>query len=106
MNKEEYLKAKKALVEEFESKKKQIDKEFAFSNNPVKIGDIVTDNGKTIRVEKLLWHYPFMSKYPCMLYIGIRLTKTCNISKRYLFDNKVSQYNIIDINGKTYKYEI
>ena len=52
MNKEEYLKAEKVLKEEFEEKRKQLAREFAYSNNPVKIGDIITDHYKTIRVLK------------------------------------------------------
>ena len=43
MNIDEYIKAEKTLKEEFEEKKKQLAREFAYSNNDVKIGDIITD---------------------------------------------------------------
>lgn len=106
MNKEEYLKAKKVLEEEFEEKKKQLAKEFAFSNNDVKIGDIITDHYKTIRVEKFLWGYDFVSHMPCMCYLGVRLTKKGEPVKREADDNRISQTHIREINGKLYKYEL
>lgn len=105
MNKEEYLKAKKALEAEFEEKKKQLAKEFAYSNNPVKIGDIITDHYKTIRVEKLLWTYNFGNP-PYMVYRGTRLNKNGQPAKREADNNIVAQKNIKEINGKPYKYEL
>lgn len=106
MNKEEYLKAEKVLKEEFEAKKKQLAREFAFSNNPVKIGDIITDHCRTIRVEKFLCGYDFCSHMPCMVYRGVRLTKKGEPAKREADDNRVSQTDIREINGKPYKYEL
>lgn len=106
MNKEEYLKAKKALEAEFEEKKKQLAREFALSNNPVKIDDIITDHYKTIRVLKFLWGYDFGSHMPCMFYRGTRLTKNGQPAKRDSYDNRVAQTDIREINGKPYKYEL
>ena len=106
MNKEEYLKAKKALEEECEIKKKHLAREFAYSNNPVKIGDIITDNYKTIRVEKLLWGYNIGTPFSCMYYRGTRLTKNGQPAKREAEDNSVAQTDIQEINGKPYKYEV
>ena len=106
MNKEEYLKAKKALEEECEIKKKHLAREFAFSNNPVKIGDIITDHYKTIRVLKFLWGYDFGSQMPCMFYRGVRLTKKGEPAKREADGSGVSQTDIREINGKPYKYEL
>lgn len=106
MNKEEYLKAEKALEAEFEEKRKQLAREFAFSNNPVKIGDIITGHCKTIRVEKLLWCRSFVYPFPYMFYRGVRLTKKGEPSKREAEDNGVAQTNIKEINGKPYKYEV
>ena len=106
MNKEEYLKAKKALEAEFEEKKKQIAREFAYSNNDVKIGDVITDHYKTIRVEKLLWGHNFGTPFSCMFYRGTRLTKNGQPAKREAEDNRVAQTDIREINGKPYKYEL
>lgn len=106
MNKEEYLKVKKALEAEFEEKKKQLAREFAYSNNDVKIGDIITDHYKTIRVEKFLWGYDFFSHMPCMFYRGTRLTKNGQLAKREAEDNRVAQTDIREINGRPYKYEL
>lgn len=105
MNKEEYLKAKKILEEEFEAKKKQLAREYAYSNNDVKIGDVITDHYKTIRVEKFLLGYDFGSQMPCMFYRGTRLNKKGEPMKRDADDNKVSQTAIREINGKPYKFE-
>ena len=106
MNKEEYLKAKKALEEECEINKKHLAREFAYSNNPVKIGDIITDHYKTIRVEKFMWCRNFGYPFPCMLYEGTRLNKNGQPAKREYEDNRVAQTNIKEINGKPYKYEV
>ncbi len=106
MNKEEYLKAKKALEEECEIKKKHLAREFAFSNNPVKIGDIITDHYKTIRVEKLLYGYNLGTPFSCMFYCGTRLNKKGEPAKRNTDANRVAQVDIREINGKPYKYEL
>ena len=106
MNIDEYIKAEKAIKEEFEGKRKQLAREFAFSNNPVKIGDIVTDHYKTIRVEKLLWGHNFGTPFSCMFYRGTRLNKKGQIAKRDSYDNRVAQTDIKEINGKPYKYEL
>ena len=106
MNKEEFIKAEKVLKEEFEAKKKQLLKVFAFSNNPVKIGDIITDHYKTIRVEKLLYGYNFGTPFSCMFYRGTRLNKKGEPMKRDADDNRVAQADIREINGRPYKYEV
>lgn len=106
MNKEEYLKAKKALEEECEIKKKYLARKFACSNNPVKIGDIITDRYKTIRVEKFLCCRNLGYTFPCMFYYGTRLTKKGEPAKRNTDANMVLQTDIREINGKPYKYEV
>lgn len=106
MNKEEYLKAKKSLEEEFFEKKKELDKDFATLNNPVKIGDIITDHYKTIRVEKFIFGYNYNSNLPCMFYRGTRLNKKGEPAKREAEDNRVIQTDIREINGETYKYNL
>jgi hypothetical protein len=106
MNKEEYIKAEKAIKEEFEGKRKQLAREFAFSNNPVKIGDVISDHYRTIRVLKLLWGRNLGDPFPCMVYRGVRLTKKGEPSKREADDNRVAQTDIKEINGKPYKYDV
>ena len=105
MNKEEYLKANKALAEEFEKKQAQLARDYAYSNNDVKIGDIITDHCRTIRVEKFFWGYDFGSQMPCMFYRGTRLNKKGEPMKRDADNNKVLQTDIREINGKPYKFE-
>lgn len=104
MNKEEYLKAKKVLEEEFEEKKKQLAKEFASSNNPVKIDDVIKDHYKIIRVEKFFLATTFKGT-PILKYRGTRLTAKGEPAKREKDDNAIYQNNITEINGKSYKFE-
>lgn len=104
MNKEEYVKAEKALKEEFEEKRKQLAREFASSNNPVKIGDVIKDHYKIIRVEKFFLTTTFKGT-PILKYRGTRLTAKCEPAKRNKEDNAVYQNNITEINGIRYKFE-
>lgn len=106
MNKEDYLKAMKVLEEECEIKKKHLARKFVCSNNPVKIGDIITDHYKTIRVEQFLCGRNFGYTFPCMFYRGTRLNKKGEPMKRDADDNRVAQTDIREINGKPYKYEV
>lgn len=104
MNKEEYLKAEKALKEEFEAKKQQLARDFAISNNPVKIDDVIKDHYKIVRVEKFFLATTFKGT-PILKYRGTRLTAKGEPSKRDKEDNAVYQNNITEINGIRYKFE-
>lgn len=104
MDKKEYEDRLSALKVEFSAKQKELAKEFALSNNPVKIGDIITDHYKTIRVERFSWGFGF--KQPCVYYSGTRLTKKGEPAKREAEDNVVVQENIKEINGHPYKFEV
>lgn len=74
MTKEEYKQKTAELYKEYQDKQKELDVEFALSNNDVKIGDVVADNCSMIIVEKIkvrVWS----SHLPSVYFEGTRLTK-------------------------------
>lgn len=74
MTKEEYDKRIREAEDEYEKKKRNIVVEFALSNNPYKVGDILKDGAKIIRVEKIKVSR-FTCDYPYCIYDGVLLTK-------------------------------
>lgn len=90
MTKEEYLSAKAKLNKEFEERHKDLDMEFALSNNDVEVGDIVADKNNAIRVENIS---VFRSVYqlPYVYFIGTRLTKKL---KPFKSGEKISIFNV------------
>lgn len=104
MNKEEYLSKKRAIQEQHDEQLKLLNKEFAIDNNPVKVGDVIKDHYKIIRVEKFFLSNT-MNGTPMLKYRGIRLTAKGEPTKREKYDNAIYQNNITEINGKSYKFE-
>lgn len=100
MTKEEYLDKLNALEKEMQCKKSQIGMEYALSNNPVKIGDLITDHMVTIKVEKII---PYMSygSLPKCQYKGRRYTKKGVPAKSEEIET-VYQSNLMYINGEKY----
>jgi len=81
MTQEEYKKKLLELQDEFTEKKKEVAKEYAFSNNPHKIGDIITDHsGSKLKIEKIKWSYGYGA--PACVYYGIELKKDLTPTKR------------------------
>ena len=78
---QEYDNEMQSLESEFEVKKKELMKEFAFSNNPHKIGDVVADHSGSIKIEKIKYGKS-ISNYPCCVYIGIELKKDLTPAKK------------------------
>ena len=97
MTKEEYNKKKTAIDTRHQLERNALMKEFAFSNNPVKIGDIITDHMESIKVEAIGVTNGRM--YPSCTYIGLRYTKTGKPFKRGGKCNSW-QADIKKINGK------
>ena len=56
MSKEELKNKLKALADKYENDKINIYQQYASENNDISIGDIVTDNFHTIKVEKMDFH--------------------------------------------------
>lgn len=70
----------------------ELDTEYALSNSPYKIGDIIQDHYHIIRIEEIR----MVKKYngtPQCLYLGIELTKALQPKKRQL-DTAIYEENI------------
>lgn len=99
MTEKEYQDAFKELMLKYENAKKELDKEFALSHNPVKIGDWVGDNCNYIRVEKMKISLRWTDIFPCLTYYG----KTCKkdgTPRVHPKPEKVHQSNLLFVNGK------
>lgn len=75
MTKEEYEKRLFELNQRFKKEKHELAKEFALSNNDVKIGDIVSDGNNIISVSKFCIDFGYPNPIPYVYYKGIKLTK-------------------------------
>ncbi len=103
MTKKELSEKMMELQREYNEKQSVLREQYAIENNPVKVGDVVTDHYHTIRVEKMCI-YGYL--VPFMKYHGTELTKQGEPKKRQpVPDNPVFQSNVVSINGVPYKYE-
>lgn len=75
MTQEEYKNKIAELSKKFELDRQNLRKEYAFSNNPYKIGDIITDHIGSIKIDNVKCAQPFLSELPCCVYIGLELKK-------------------------------
>lgn len=80
MTYQEYLKKEKLLREQAQIKQLELDKEFAFSNSVVKIGDVFTDHMGSIRVTRIIFGKQYSLK-PMCVYIGNELKKNLTSKK-------------------------
>jgi len=97
MTKEEYTKRYNEIQKEKHAEIEKLAIEYAESNNPVKIGDVVTDRCQRIKVETI--KAPLSVIEPHCVYSGPLLTKAgtpFKSGKR----GRMSQYNLKMINGK------
>ena len=79
MNIKEFISKKNILRNEHDKKVQELKSEYAFANNTVKVGDIVTDHIGAVKVEKILvWGID----EPCCIYRGIEYTKAGKPTKR------------------------
>ena len=76
---------------EADMKKNELDKEYAYSHNTIKVGDFITDHIGTIKVEKI--SYAKFNPTPECVYIGPIYTKSGHRSKcggiRYVFQRNI-----------------
>jgi hypothetical protein len=85
----------KEINERFEKEKRELAKDYAFANNPYKIGDIISDSVGSIKVD-LIQHTiggTFIGKYPQCVYSGIELKKDLtpkkNGDRRKVFQSSI-----------------
>lgn len=75
MTKEEYKEKTEQLYKEYKSNQRELDVEFALSNNEVKIGDVVSDSLSTIIVEDIRVDSAWSGHLPMVYFYGTRITK-------------------------------
>jgi len=106
MTKEEFIALHEEEEKRHEGKMRAIDKAYAITNSPVKVGDIIEDHKCKMRVEKLCFvrcGYDYKRTTSCCAYKGVKLKKDGTPLKKQ--DNEaVYQYNIKSINGIPYDY--
>jgi len=93
MTKEVYDKKWMQIKRSFEAAKDALYIEFAYANNPYRLGDIVTDRIGSIKIEEIRPYFG-LDKYPQCVYFGIEYTKKGEQNKRGNKRN-VYQSNII-----------
>lgn len=104
MTEQEYREALHEINVKAENERRMLAKEFATEHSPVKVGDYISDNCDTIRVEG--WDishrgYEYTS-LPCLVYKG----KTCKkdgTPRKYPKKCRVEQRNLLRVNGEPVK---
>lgn len=99
MNKEEYLSKCKELDDKIKVDRFNLMKEFVYSNNPVKIGDIIKDHSIIIEVDKIQMSRFLDGDVPALEYFGKKIKK----DGKFFKDNSrdaIHQSNLKEINGK------
>jgi hypothetical protein len=93
MDDKEYDKKLQEIKSKFGDEKSALKREYAFSNNTVKIGDKITDHCGSIEVESINITLGFMKKYPECVYYGIGLKKDMTPrkdgSKRHVYQSDI-----------------
>lgn len=77
-------------------------REYCFANNPVKVGDVITDHYHTIKVESISPDISasYQGDYHC-IYYGVELTKSGKPKVKNP-SNSLHGVNLIAINGVPY----
>lgn len=104
MNRIEYQRKQEEIIENNYKIRSLLDKEFADSNNKIKIGDIIEDKYTKIKVESMEYGQYFFG-YLQFLYAGIKLHNKSNKPYNKKDTYKIWQQNIISINGQPYDYQ-
>lgn len=97
MRLKQYQDKMEATKEKHKKELNSIMREFAFSNNPVKVGDMVSDRlNQTIKAEKVGLYTN--EEFPCCYYCGPGYTKAGKPFKDGRIE-RIFEDNIIMING-------
>lgn len=98
MTKEEYKTKLDELEHEFSIKKQQLARNYAYSNNTYKIGDVISDHATTLKITGMSWTFGYSYVPAYIVYRGIELTKNGEPKKRQ--NNTVIRQTNIKTNGK------
>jgi hypothetical protein len=63
------------LTRDYDNKLSILQRDYAFSNSSVKIGDIVADHIGSVKVAKILYTIVHNGDYPTCVYRGVEFTK-------------------------------
>jgi len=74
----------KEINERFEKEKSELAERFAVSNNPYKVGDIITDSVGSIKIEVIKYTLGggYYGKYPQCVFRGVELKKDLTPTKK------------------------
>ena len=92
MTREEYDLALNELSTEYDKKRMEVIKQYAFAHNPYKIGDKITDHVATIEIQKIQPYYRH-GDLPSCVYTGIQHNKDGKVSKKQ-DHTSIYQFNI------------
>lgn len=82
MSEQEYKQKLSDLKNQFDKDKQKIDREYALSKNPYKIGDIVKDHHSILKIESVKWGYCY-GGVDC-IFKGVELKIDLTPSKKQL----------------------
>jgi hypothetical protein len=83
------------LEKDYEEKRKNVIKEYALSNNPYKVDDIIEDHAERIKITKIL----ISVNSKCCVYEGVRLKKDGTPYKNNT-NSRIFQHNITTTSPK------
>ena len=104
MTKKEYEEKLQKIDDNYNREKELLYSDYALSNNPVKLGDIIADSHTTIKVEGIKVIILNCIDFPICVYFGTEI-KQDGTPKKSLVPEKIYQYLLKFINGKEYKQE-
>lgn len=81
MTQEEYRERVKHIYEDFQRRIKELEEEYALSNNPYKVGDIIEDHIGKLKIEEIKTE-KYLGDLPFCAYYGIELKKDGTPCKR------------------------
>lgn len=75
MTKDSYLEGIALIEKQYKEAKSQLGRQYAYANNTVKEGDVISDHTNTIKIDKIQWGIPFGKNIPECVFSGPCLTK-------------------------------
>lgn len=94
MSIDDFIIKMKTINQDYEKSRLSLLKEFALSNNPCKIGDIIQDHIGKLKIEKINWYITHSPSIPsACVYSGLELKKDGTPAKRQ-DGRKVYQTNL------------
>lgn len=94
MTEQEYKNKLRELHNEFEERKAALKTEYALSNNPYKVGDILRDPWQIIKVIEVRVARHVCGEFPECVYFGVQLTEKLVPRKRQDVNPMMWQSNV------------